>query len=240
MERPPVVPVNIKGGLLIFCDPETYPETVPFDSKWKVAIGLHPKKIYEASPQSVGRFFEYVTNSRVSAVGEVGLDSSMNPGRANLDRQEQFLKEITEWIKPTMPLILHIRSNREDTYSKNLYYRALQIFKHRCHPDQIFILHCFTSDKETITSWLSNFRNTYFGFTHLITKFNQQQIQALRYIPVNRLLAETDAPYMPPRGIRINTPIYVGEVVEKLATLRYVDLQTMALATLENAQRIFV
>ncbi|VDI44008.1 Hypothetical predicted protein [Mytilus galloprovincialis] len=57
MERPPVVPVNIKGGLLIFCDPETYPETVPFDSKWKVAIGLHPKKIYEASPQSVGRFF---------------------------------------------------------------------------------------------------------------------------------------------------------------------------------------
>ncbi|CAG2211269.1 tatD [Mytilus edulis] len=125
MERPPVVPVNIKGGLLIFCDPETYPETVPFDSKWKVAIGLHPKKIYEASPQSVGRFFEYVTNSRVSAVGEVGLDSSMNPGRANLDRQEQFLKEITEWIKPTMPLILHIRSNRQDTYSKNLYYRAL-------------------------------------------------------------------------------------------------------------------
>ncbi|VDI80333.1 Hypothetical predicted protein [Mytilus galloprovincialis] len=115
MERPPVVPVNIKGGLLIFCDPETYPETVPFDSKWKVAIGLHPKKIiYEASPQSVDRFFEYVTNSRVSAVGEVGLDSSMNPGRANLDRQEQFLKEITEWIKPTMPLILHIRSNRED------------------------------------------------------------------------------------------------------------------------------
>ncbi|VDI61793.1 Hypothetical predicted protein [Mytilus galloprovincialis] len=56
MERPPVVPVNIKGGLLIFCDPETYPETVPFDSKWKVAIGLHPKKIYEASPQSVEDF----------------------------------------------------------------------------------------------------------------------------------------------------------------------------------------
>ncbi|CAC5424753.1 unnamed protein product [Mytilus coruscus] len=133
MERPPVVLVNIKGGLLIFCDPETYLETVPFDSKWKVAIGLTPRK-----------------------------------------------------------------------YMKH---------HHR--------------------------QNTCFGFTHLITKFDQQQIQALRYIPVNRLLAETDASYMPPRGIRINTPIHVGEVVEKLATLRYVDLQTIASATLGNAMGIF-
>ncbi|CAC5388953.1 tatD [Mytilus coruscus] len=107
MERPPAVPVNGKGGLLIFCDPETCPETVPFDGKMKVAIGLHPKKIFGSSPQ-----------------------------------------------------------------------------------------------------------NTYFGFTHLITKFDQHQFQALRYTPVNRLLAETDSPYMPPRGRRVNTPIYVDELIE--------------------------
>lgn len=43
MERPPGTPVNLKGGLVIYCDPDSYPETIPFHAKWKVAVGLHPK-----------------------------------------------------------------------------------------------------------------------------------------------------------------------------------------------------
>jgi len=44
LERPPVIPVNLEGGVLIYCDPETYPTNMPIDTKWKVAVGMHPKK----------------------------------------------------------------------------------------------------------------------------------------------------------------------------------------------------
>lgn len=115
MVKPPSVPVNVKGGVLIFCDPETYLETFSFNSKWKMATGLYPKKVSAATPKEVERFLEYVTSSQVSAIGEVGLDISLNPLQQNVDGQKMLLREI-------------IGSSQQDLYSKNLYHRALEMF----------------------------------------------------------------------------------------------------------------
>lgn len=239
MERPPTVPVNLKGGLLIFCDPDSYPDTIPFDGKWKVSVGLHPKAVASTPQKMKDKFWELVSNSRLSAVGEVGLDTSMKAGVVSLPLQKAFLLELCPVLKPTVPVVVHIRSNYTDLYSSHLYHQAFQIFKSNCSSSQKIVLHCFTGNLSTVKLWLSFFPSTYFGFTHLLTKFDQDQLTALRYIPEDRLLAETDSPYMPPKGIRINSPIYIGEVTEILAALRYTDLDTMATCTTRNAVALF-
>lgn len=191
----------------------------------------------ESTPEQREKFFNVITNTRVSAVGEVGLDISRTS--ADVKQQENFLIEVLERARPHIPLILHIRSFPSDIYSSELYNRALGLLKSCCQRDQIIVLHCFTGDSITVAHWRANFTNTYFGFTHIITKFDQKQLRALRDIPEDRLLAETDAPYMPPRDIRLNSPIYVGEVIEKMATMRYTTTGKVASDTLRNALNLF-
>lgn len=236
-ERPPCVPVNLRGGLLVYCDPETYPATVPFDAKWNVAIGLHPKKVVHATPQDLKKFQSFIINNRVSAIGEIGLDISSN--KQNLDKQIEFLTNCTEYMRPQIPVILHIRSTQQDLYSKELYFKALEILKHNCDTKQKIVLHCFTGDKDVVLTWMAQFENTYFGYTNLITSFDQNQFEALRRIPSDRLLAETDSPYMAPQGMRMNSPIYIGEVLQLIATMRYTTISDISRCTTTNALSLF-
>ena len=142
-------------------------------------------------------------------------------------------------FKPGIPVILHIRSNSEDKYSERLYEEAFEILKSHCHTSQRIVLHCCTANYTTVKFWQQHFPHTYFGFTLLVTSFDQSQLQAVREDPENRHLAETDSPYMPPIGIKVNSPMYIGEVVEVMATMRFTDVQTIALCTTKNAINLF-
>lgn len=76
----------------------------------------------------------------------------------------------------------------------------------------------------------------FFSFSSILRRFDQEQLKAVRNIPVTRLLVETDSPYMPPYGIRINSPIYIGETIETLAKLR--TTQEMGIITTLNAMTL--
>jgi hypothetical protein len=78
MERPSKVPVNLIGGTLIYCDPESFPTSVPIDDKWKVAIGVHPKKVHSLRKQHYQQFISLVQPRRVAAVAEIGLDRTVS------------------------------------------------------------------------------------------------------------------------------------------------------------------
>jgi Tat protein secretion system quality control protein TatD with DNase activity len=117
---------------------------MPTDTKWKVAVGMHPKKVAKCTEAQVKQFFDLIKNHRVSAIGEVGLDTSLRDGTRK--EQEDFLQEVLKQVKPKTPLILHIRSTRPDRYSKWLYLRALGMLKQHCHPTQNIIYICFTGD----------------------------------------------------------------------------------------------
>ena len=69
MERSSTVPVNLIGGTLIYCDPGSFPTSVPIDDKWKVAIGVHPKKVHGLRKQHYQQFISLVQSRRVAAVG---------------------------------------------------------------------------------------------------------------------------------------------------------------------------
>jgi Tat protein secretion system quality control protein TatD with DNase activity len=94
MERPSTVPVNLIGGTLIYCDPESFPTSVPIEDKWIVAIGVHPKKVLGLRKQHYQQFISLVQSRRVAAVGEIGLDRTVS---------EEYWAE--------QPIILHVRSN---------------------------------------------------------------------------------------------------------------------------------
>ena len=237
MERPPMVPVNVIGGLMIFCDPECFPKTVPVEDKWKVPIGVHPKKVVGLTVESEAEFLRLIESSRVTAVGEIGLDRTDR--EENWTKQIDFLQRTTPKFKKDKPVILHVRSNRFDRNSTLLYLLLLKLLEGSCNPQQKFILHCFTGQTEVATAWLKTFPNTHFGFTYMVKGFNKDQKQALQQIPNDRLLAETDSPYITPSGISTNSPIYIGEVIQEIGTIRGQTTEHVARLTTINASALF-
>lgn len=127
LERPPFIPVCLEGGVLIYCDPETYPMNMPIDTKWKGAVGMHPKRVAKCSEAQVKQLFDLIKNPRVSAIGEVGLETSLRDGTRRV--HEDILREVLQHLIPKTPLILHIRSTKPDRYSKWLYLCTLGILK---------------------------------------------------------------------------------------------------------------
>ena len=238
MERPSKVPVNLIGGTLIYCDPESFPTSVPIDDKWRVAVGLHPKKVHGLRAQHYQQFLSLVQSRRVVAVGEIGLDRTVS--EKYWAEQLEFLETITSTLKNAgKPIILHVRSTRQDKFSSLLYMLLLQFLSDKFATNQVFILHCFTGSFEIPKAWLTQFPNTYFGFTFLASSFAQTQINALKSVPRDRLLVETDAPYIAPSGIRINSPVYLGEVLEVVARHRHERLEDVCRQTCINAFAVF-
>lgn len=238
MERPSKVPVNLIGGTLIYCDPESFPTSVPIDDTWRVAVGLHPKKVHGLRAQHYQQFLSLVQSRRVVAVGEIGLDRTVS--EKYWAEQLEFLETITSTLKNAgKPIILHVRSTRQDKFSSLLYMLLLQFLSDKFATNQVFILHCFTGSFEIPKAWLTQFPNTYFGFTFLASSFAQTQINALKSVPRDRLLVETDAPYIAPSGIRINSPVYLGEVLEVVARHRHERLEDVCRQTCINAFAVF-
>lgn len=237
MERPPMVTVNLVGGTLIYCEPEAYSAAIPIDDRLKIADGVHPKRV-QTLTQTEFRHFKttLIKSTRVAAIGEIGLDRTV-PERDWGD-QKLFLETILPTLEPLgKPIILHIRSHRDDKFSV-LYFLLLKLVENKLPTNQIFILHCFTGTEEIVTALLNLFLNTYFGFTFLAS-FKLPQIQATMAIPDNRVLLETDSPYISPEGISVISPIYLGEMVKVVARRRNTTPKELCRQTTENAFTVF-
>jgi Tat protein secretion system quality control protein TatD with DNase activity len=119
-ERPSTVPVNLIGGTLIYCDPESFPSSVSIDDKLRVAIGVHPKKVHGFRKQHYQQFISLVQSRRVAAIGEIGLDRAVS--EEYWAEQLEFLETTASTLKTAgKPIILHVRSTRQDKFSSLLY-----------------------------------------------------------------------------------------------------------------------
>jgi Tat protein secretion system quality control protein TatD with DNase activity len=130
--------VNLIGGTLIYCDPESFPTSVPIDDKWKVAIGVHPKKVHGLRKQHYQQFISLVQSRRIAAVGEIGLDRTVS--EEYWAEQLEFLETIASTLKTAgKPIILHVRSNRQDKFSSLLYLLLLQFLSHKFSANQVYL-----------------------------------------------------------------------------------------------------
>jgi TatD DNase family protein len=231
----PGIPVDLVGAVAVYCDPKWYPSSLPPHPQWRWAVGIHPKKVSLLSPAKRRQMCELIALEHVSC-GEVGLDWSI-PGQDRL-LQEKVLQSVLCLVRTDQVLILHLRGPAKEM---GVYSRGLELVKLHCPSSQPIHLHCFAGGRSEVRMWLESFPGSYFGYTGLVARFNQNQCDGLKSVPKDRLLLETDSPHLPvgelPGGV--NTPRWIGDV--GLAASRQLggDALTLLTRTAENARRLY-
>lgn len=184
----------------------------------------------EDEPFDYDKLFQFAQDPKVVAIGETGLDYHYTPETKAL-QQSLFVQQIEIANKLNKPLIIHSRSARQDTMDM-----LEQNNAEKCGG----VLHCFTED------WAMAKRALDIGFyisiSGIITFRNAEELrEVVRKVPLDRLLVETDSPYLAPipyRG-KPNQPAYVRETCEYVATLKGVSTEELARITTENVQHLF-
>ncbi|OAM33272.1 TatD family hydrolase [Eikenella corrodens] len=190
-------------------------------------VGIHPDDP-EAEEFSLEELLERAARPKVVAIGETGLDYHWCKGDLAWQHQ-RFALHIEAANRSGLPLVVHTRDAAEDTM------RLLR--EHQAHAG---VIHCFTEDVHTAKLALD--LGFYISFSGIVTFKNATAIQeAARYVPLDRLLVETDAPYLAPvpkRG-KPNEPAYVRHTAAFVAQLRGDSLENIAQATTANCLRLF-
>ena len=192
------------------------------------AVGSHPDDADHLDGRLLDRYRALAAHPKVRAIGEIGLDYHYEdvPRAQQIIAFEQQL-ELAEALDK--PVIVHEREAHAD---------AMDIV--RRHPDVRGVFHCFSGAKE-LALWLVE-RGWYIGFTGVLTFNNARKaVEVAQALPLDRILIETDCPYMAPepyRGRR-NDSRYVPLVAKKLAELRGLTPKEAGRITTENARRLY-
>jgi len=193
------------------------------------SVGVHPDNS-DGLEATVDGLLQLAKQPKVVAIGETGLDYSRLEGDLEWQR-ERFRIHIRAAIECGKPLIIHTRDAAADT---------LKIMREEQAGKAGGVMHCFTETREVAEAALE--MGFYISFSGIVTFKNAILIKEVaRHVPIDRLLIETDAPYLAPvpyRG-KTNEPGFVRHVAEGIAKLRDMELETLANATTQNFFRLF-
>jgi len=192
--------------------------------------GIHPHEAKNDKITSEIIIQEINANNKIIGIGETGLDFFYN----HSDKSDQ-IKSFEEHIKAStildIPLIIHSRSAENETYEILNKYKKSNLK---------ILMHCFTGSKQFAVKLLE--LNAYFSASGIITFKNSLELQeTFKYIPLDKLLIETDSPYLAPvpnRGKK-NEPSFVKYTAEKLALIKDVSIQQLVKATSFNFNTLF-
>lgn len=191
-------------------------------------IGVHPHECARVPPEDWVRLEELAARSETVAVGETGLDYFYDHSPRD-EQQKWFHFQLDLAKRLGKPVVVHTRDADEDTFA---------ILKE--HRPERGILHCFTGGPERAKGYLD--LGMYLSVAGVVSFKNAVELQeAVRMIPLDRLLIETDCPYLAPipfRGKR-NEPAWVRHVAEKVAELKGLSVEAVAAATTANAIQVF-
>ncbi len=193
------------------------------------SVGVHPGSI-DCEEPSVERLVTLSKRNKVIAIGETGLDYYY--GQDHKALQLERFKNHLEVAKLTRkPVIVHTRDAKEDT---------LDLIGKHSDPDVAGVLHCFTEDLDMAYRAIEH--NFYISFSGIVTFKNARELQDVaKALPLDRILIETDSPYLAPvpyRG-KSNEPKYVPHVASFLAELRGVSVEEIAESTSDNFKKLF-
>ena len=208
---------KVSHALCVSVDLPTLPQVLDIAAQHDnvyASVGVHPD--YEDTPEpSVDDLVRLAAHPKVVAIGETGLDYYRLEGRSIEDK----------------PLIIHTRAAAEDT---------LRLMREEQAGEPAGVMHCFTESWEVAQGALD--QNFYISFSGIVTFKSARDLQDVaRRVPLERMLIETDSPYLAPvpyRG-KLNQPGYVRHVAEFIADLRGEPLQKIADVTTENFFRLF-
>jgi TatD DNase family protein len=205
---------------------EPYPQVA-------VSVGVHPNQLPDEPGHrepSAAELVALAADPRVVAIGETGLDYYHGQGELGWQRA-RFRTHIAAARACGKPLIVHTRDAREDT---------IQILEEEGAGEVGGVLHCFTEDWETARRGLD--LGLHVSFSGIVTFKNAEPLREVaRRIPLDRLLIETDSPYLAPVPFRgkPNEPRLVVQVAACIAGLRGLPVEELAAATAANYARLF-
>lgn len=195
------------------------------------SVGIHPHDASDFNQAAFNEIKELAkNNNRVIAIGEVGLDFYRNLSPKEI-QEEAFRKFIGLAKKQGLPLIFHSRQAQAD---------FLRILKEESFPGMRGVVHCFSGDEDFLRECLD--LRLYISFTCNVTYKKADNLrQVLKVTPLDRLLLETDAPYLSPEGFRgkRNEPYQVKFLAEEAANIKQVSFKDISEATTNNARILF-
>lgn len=194
------------------------------------SVGVHPDH-EDAREPDVEALVRLADHPKIIAIGETGLDYYRSPREAVAWQRQRFRTHIRAARVARKPLIIHTRNAAEDT---------LGIMVEEGAEGVGGVMHCFTESLAVAERAMA--MGFYISFSGIVTFKNAAELREVaRVIPLDRLLVETDAPYLAPvphRGKR-NEPAYVRYVAEEIARVKGLALETVAAASRENFFRLF-
>lgn len=193
------------------------------------ALGIHPENAYEFKDDTLDEIKEYIKkNDKIVAIGEIGLDYYWDENPPKEVQKEAFRKQMNLAKELDMPVVIHDREAHMDT---------LKIMKE--FPEVKGVVHCFSGSKEFAMECIK--LGYYIGFTGVVTFKNAKKIvEVAKEVPLDRILVETDCPYMAPepnRGKR-NKSDYIEYIIKKIADIKEIDPYEANLKFNENFLRL--
>lgn len=223
---------QVGHALIVSVTLDKFPEVLALAEAYdnfSASVGVHPDYENITEP-TVAQLVALAAHPKVVAIGETGLDYFRLTGDLSWQRA-RFRTHIQAAILANKPLIIHTRNAAEDTLSIMQAENAVQVGG---------VMHCFTESLPVALAAIE--MGFYISFSGIVTFKNATALKEVaQKIPLDRVLVETDSPYLAPvpyRG-KTNQPAYVKWVAQEIANLRGIDLQTVMETTTANFFRLF-
>ena len=214
---------------------ESTRDTVELAKKYEhvyAAVGIHPSEIAELDESFMEWMKEQTTWEKTVAIGEIGLDYYWDKEPEVQEKQRYWFGRQIELARETgLPIIVHSRDAAADT---------MQVMKEH-HAEEIpGVIHCYSYSKEMALEFIK--MGYYIGVGGVVTFKNAKKlIETVEAIPLERIVIETDCPYMAPEPYhgKRNSSLYLTYVIEKIAELKGVSPEEVERVTEENARALF-
>ncbi|KOO42355.1 TatD family hydrolase [Priestia koreensis] len=224
---------GVQNMVVVGFDEETINKAMELVERYDflyASVGWHPVDAIDMTDEHLAWLEELAAHPKVVALGEMGLDYHWDKSPKDVQK-EVFRKQIRLARKVKLPIIIHNRDATED---------VVEILSEENVKEVGGIMHCFTGSLEVAKQCMD--MNMYISYGGPVTFKNAKKPKEVVVdIPLDRLLIETDCPYLTPhphRGKR-NEPGYVSLVAEQIAELRGISYEELAVKTTENAKKLF-
>ena len=211
---------------------ESVSKTCELVEKWDFlygAVGIHPENAYEFNDKCIDEFKNIIMNNKkIVAIGEIGLDYYWDENPPREIQKDIFRRQMALAKELKLPVIIHDRDAHKDT---------LEIMKE--FKGVIGSVHCFSGSVEFAKECLK--LGYYIGVTGVVTfKKSKKLIEVIKSVPIDRILEETDCPYMAPEPNRgkTNRSDYIEFVLDKIAEIKDVDIECLNMQVNENLFRL--
>ncbi|XP_049588828.1 putative deoxyribonuclease TATDN2 isoform X2 [Syngnathus scovelli] len=234
-------PTEFQGCITDFCNPQLMSKEALWegllseDMVWG-AFGCHPHFAHQYSRVHEHSILNAMRHPKAVAFGEMGLDYSRKNSTRVAEQKEVFERQLRLAVTMNKPLLVHCRNADED---------LMDILKNCVPRDYKIHRHCFTDSYQVIEPFLETFPNLYVGFTAVITYSSANAARdAVRKVPLDRILLETDAPYFLPRRVKKNLcqfshPGLGIHTLQELSLLKGVDMPTVLKTIRNNTTQLY-